>query len=274
MIVSSSNGETERDLSWLDFGYLRDLSADGKMILFEEEGSEANNYEVFVRNVDGSLATPLGEGYGIALSPDKKWAMADKLAEPAHQVWLYPVGPGEARRLSPANFAAINVGSFLSDGRRVVYLANEPGHKVRTWLQDIDGGAPRPVTDEGTAGWIVSPDDKWLLGSHGPTAPTLLISLQDGHWGDIPGMKPNDQLLGWSSDGQVYVASTAANNRTALRVDKLNPHTGARTTWRNLVMPPIAGVFPEPPLITPDGATYGFDYRMRLSDLYIVNGVR
>lgn len=273
MIVSSSNGETARDLSWLDFGYLRDISADGKMILFEEEGSESNNYEVFVRNVDGSPATPLGEGYSVALSPDKKWALADKLTEPAHQVWLYPVGAGEARRLSPPNLATINAGSFLSDGRRVVYLANEPGHKVRTWLQDIDGGSPRPVTEEGTAGWIVSPDDKWLLGSHGPEPPTLLISVQDGHSGKIPGMKPNDQLLGWSSDGQLYVASTAAKNRTALRIDKLNPHTGARTTWRDLFMPPIAGVFPEFPVITPDGATYAFDYRMRLSDMYTVSGV-
>lgn len=87
-------------------------------------------------------------------------------------------------------------------------------------------------------------------------------------------MQPKEQILGWTSDGQLYVASAANDSRTSLHVDKLNLHTGARTAWQNLAMPPIGGVFPDPPLITPDGATYGFDYRLRLSDLYTVNGVR
>jgi hypothetical protein len=39
-------------------------------------------------------------------------------------------------------------------------------------------------------------------------------------------------------------------------------------------MPPIGGVVPEAPIITPDGTVYGFDYRLRLSDLYTVSGVR
>jgi len=38
----------------------------------------------------------------------------------------------------------VNSGSFLSDGRRVVYMASESGRPLRTWLQDINGahGAP------------------------------------------------------------------------------------------------------------------------------------
>ena len=50
--------------------------------------------------------------------------------------------------------------------------------------------------------------------------------------------------------------------------------TGARTPWRVLATAPIGGVVPDPPIITPDGNTYGFDYRVRLSDLYTVTGVR
>jgi hypothetical protein len=44
--------------------------------------------------------------------------------------------------------------------------------------------------------------------------------------------------------------------------------------WRDLAMPPIGGVLPDPPIITPDGASYAFDYRLRLSDLYTVSGIR
>ena len=81
-VVSSSNGEAERDLSWLDYSFGRAVSGDGKMILFEEEGNEARHDTVFVRNVDGSPAVPLGEGYGMALSPDKNWALAQKITQP------------------------------------------------------------------------------------------------------------------------------------------------------------------------------------------------
>ena len=100
-----------------------------------------------------------------------------------------------------------------------------------------------------------------------------LLSTEDGKTVEIAGLRPADSPLGWTSDGQLYVA-TRDNRRTALHVEKLNPHTGARAPWRDLPTAPIAGILPDPPYITPDGTTYGFDYRVRLSDLYTVTGVR
>ena len=37
---------------------------------------------------------------------------------------------------------------------------------------------------------------------------------------------------------------------------------------------PSGDILPDPPYITPEGNTYRFEYRVRLSDLYTVNGVR
>lgn len=48
IVVSSSDSQTQRDLSWLDFGYLRALSSDAKTILFEEEGAQEPSYKVYV----------------------------------------------------------------------------------------------------------------------------------------------------------------------------------------------------------------------------------
>ena len=163
MVVSSETGKSERDLSWLDFGYLRDISRDGKTILFEEEGSEAENYQILVRDVDGSSATPIGEGYGLAISNDKHWVLGQKLVSPKDEIWLLPVGPGEARRISPPNLSPIIGAMFLSDNRHVVYVAQDGNRRPRTWLQNLDGGDPRPITPEGTVGTLVSPDDKWLV---------------------------------------------------------------------------------------------------------------
>jgi hypothetical protein len=44
--------------------------------------------------------------------------------------------------------------------------------------------------------------------------------------------------------------------------------------WRDLAAPAVEGIFPEAPVITPDGSTYGFGYRLRPWDLYNVSVVR
>jgi eukaryotic-like serine/threonine-protein kinase len=277
IVLSTSDGKSERDLSWLDFGYLRDISHDSKMILFEEEGRASQGYQLFVRNVDGSPAIPVGEGYGLAISPDKHWALGQKLVEPRDEIWLFPIGPGEARRLTPANLNPYVAASFLSDSKRILYVAAEADRPPRTWLQDVDSGNPRPITPEGITGFVASPDDQWLVTGTRTTAGVFreaaLQHIEGGNTEAIVGLKPNDFVLGWTSDNQLYVESVV-NDNTPLHIDKLNPHTGARTAWRDLPMPPIGGVVPDPPIITPDGATYGYDYRLRLSDLYTVTGVR
>ncbi len=264
-------GDSQRDVSWLDFGYLRDISRDGKTILFEEEGSTSKNYTVYVRDLDGSAATPIGEGYGVALSPDKKWALAQKLPEPL-QLWLLPVGPGEPRRINPLNLQTDFPAAFFSDGRRVAYSANASGHRPRIWLQDLSGGAPRPITEEGFVGVGLSPDDKWLITFDNNNTPHLL-SIDTGKMQDLPFVKRNQTILGWTDDGRLYVATVPNGPVSTVHVDKVNPLTGATSFWRDLVLPPIGGIIPEAPIITPDGQTYGFGYRLRLWDLYAVSGV-
>jgi eukaryotic-like serine/threonine-protein kinase len=276
MIVSSRNGQEERDLSWLDFGYLRAISNDGKTILFEEEGGAEPTYRAYVRNVDGSPATPIGEGYALALSPDKSWALTEKLTEPARELWLVPVGPGEARRLSPPNLAPLTAASFFPDGKRVLYVARDGDKPVRSWAQDISGGPPRPVTPEGVAGWRISPDSQWLFARKNLEIgnDAFLVSIATGEVVPIKNMKPDEAVLGWTNNDELYVGSALTPERMALHVDKLNPRTGARTPWRDLAMPPLGGIRPDRPLITPDGTSFAFDYRLRFSDLYTVSGVR
>ena len=278
IVVSTDDRKVERDLSWLDFSFGRAISGDGKMVLFEEEGNESQNYTVYVRNVDGSPAVPIGDGYGMALSPDKNWALAERLTEPTHQVWLLPVGPGEARRISPPNLAPKVAASFLSDGKRIVYVAQDGPRPLRTWLQDLNGGKPRAITEEGTSGWLVSPDDKWLLAGVGLGYPRVidpvLVPVEGGSPARIAGLKPDDSVIGWSSDGELYVGPFTHVARGTLSIEKLNPHTGARKPWRDLDQPTISGVISDRPIITHDGASYLYGYSLTLYDLYTVTGVR
>ncbi len=278
IVVSTDDRKVERDLSWLDFSFARDISRDGKMVLFEEEGNQSQNYIVYVRNADGSPAVPIGDGYGMALSPDKNWALAERLTEPTHQVWLQPIGPGEAKRISPGNLSPRVAARFLSDGKRVIYIAQDGTHPLRAWLQDLHGGDPHPITEEGTSGVMVSPDEKWLLAGTGFIYPKIidpvLVPLAGGPSVKVAGITPDDDVLGWSSDGDLYVAPFARGARGLLPVEKLNPHTGKRRAWRDLGQPVISGINADRPILTHDGASYLYGYSLRLYDLYTVTGVR
>jgi eukaryotic-like serine/threonine-protein kinase len=278
MVVSTDDRKVERDLSWLDFSYARAISRDGKMVLFEEEGNTSQNYTVYIRNVDGSPAVPIGDGYAMALSPDKNWVLAQRLTEPTHQVWLQPVGPGEAKRISPPNLSPRVAAGFFSDGKRVVYVAQDGTRPLRTWLQDLSGGDPRPITEEGTSGVMISPDEKWLLAGSGFTVPRVidpvLVPLAGGRPVKVAGITPDDSVLGWSSDGEIYVAPYTGVTRGVLPVEKLNPHTGTRHAWRDLGQPVVSGIKPDRPILTYDGKSYLYGYSLSLYDLYTVSGVR
>src|SRR5207253_2601137 len=60
---------TERDMSWLDWSFLADLSQDGRSILFNEtrEGGGANS-SIYLRRADAPTPVKIGEGFGDALS--------------------------------------------------------------------------------------------------------------------------------------------------------------------------------------------------------------
>ena len=41
-------------------------------------------------------------------------------------------------------------------------MGSKPEHAVQTWVQDLNGGAPQPITPEGIAGTRLSPVGKFL----------------------------------------------------------------------------------------------------------------
>jgi hypothetical protein len=58
-------------------------------------------------------------------------------------------------------------------------------------------------------------------------------------------------------------------------VYRLNPATGQRTPWKELMPADPAGVATIGPiLITPDGKTYVYGFHRTLADLYLVEGLK
>ena len=99
--VWRAGDQAERDGSWLDFSYVRDLSADGRRLLltYSGEGS-GSSYDVFVRALDQD-AIRIGEGQAQQFSPDGRSALAIVHGPPARLVAL-PIAPASRERSRPA----------------------------------------------------------------------------------------------------------------------------------------------------------------------------
>jgi len=275
-MVGLPPGETiERDFDWLDVSLVADLSADGTLLLFEEIGAAAGTAPaVYLRRTDGSPAVRLGEGYALALSPDESWALASHLAH--HQLILLPTGAGEPKLLETGSITDYQWATFLPDGQRVLVAGNEPGHGVRLYVQQLSGGAPRPISEEGInailGGIVVSPDGMFAA-AIGPTQRILLYPLGGGAPRPVSGVSERDVPLQWSSDGSfLYVFQ---RGEFPARVFRLDVSTGSRELWKELMPSDRAGVNIILSIrLTPDGRSYYYSYGQGLSQLDLVEGLR
>jgi serine/threonine protein kinase/Tol biopolymer transport system component len=273
MVGMTAGNNKELDLSWMDWSAPKDLSSDGKTLLFTESGEAGGeNYATYLRQTDGSPAIRLGDGNGFALSPDKKWVVVG-LPKPPVQFYLLPTGAGEAKPLTHDNINHMWT-RWFPDGKRLLFAGDEPGKGVRLYVQNIDGSPPRVITAEGvnSSQFAISPDGKQVV-IVGPDQKPALLPVDGGEVRAIPGLDVGDAPIGWSSDGRSLFVYRLGE--VPAKVDKLDLGTGRRQPWKQLVPPDVSGVTDiSAILITPDGNNYVYEYGRTLSDLYLVNDVK
>ena len=266
-ILFSRVGESKpRSLSWLDSSWAVDLSRDGTTLLIDEKAHGA----IYLRRTDGSAAIPLGDGSARALSPDGRWVLALKDEVPQRLV-LVPTRAGELRELETGAIERFGIASWHPDGKRVVFSANESGRRERLYVQDVGGGAPRPITPEGVRieeGNPVSPDGR-LVVARGD-AGWMLYPIDGGEPKAVPGFA--DEIpVQWSADGgSLYVQ---AKGEFPARVYRLEVASGRKTLWKEFMPLDRAGVLKSIVRVTPDGSAWAYTYAWHQSDLYLVDGL-
>jgi eukaryotic-like serine/threonine-protein kinase len=275
MVVLPPGETRERDLSWLDGTLPTDISTDGTTLLFYEgiEGGGSTG-TVYVRKSDGSPPVRLGEGYSLALSPDKRSALA--ALQSFSQLTVLPTGTGQARRLERGPIESYQSASFLPDGKRVLFAGSEKGRRARLYVQDLVGGAPRPVTAEGTGagfhGVVVSPDGRFATGP-APASGFARYPLEGGSPLPIEGLAEGEVPVRWSADARSLFVYRIAE--VPARIFRLDLSTGRRELWKELIPPDLAGTSDIGYVqITPDGRAYAYYYGQILSDLYLVEGLK
>jgi serine/threonine protein kinase/Tol biopolymer transport system component len=260
----------ERSLSWFDWSLVTDISDDGKTIIFSETGEAVGaNYGIFIRNTDGSPAVRLGDGGFGRLSPDGKWVLAS-VGTPAKLV-LYPTGVGETRQVTDDKLDHFNM-AWLPDGQSVIFSLAEPGHRPRVYLQELNGGSPRPLTPEGVLGRMLTPDGKFLLAADSQHQiflfPTAGGEPRKLSFSSIPNVRAI-RVLG---DGKGVLVAT---NTVPAQVFRVDLETGQRTPWKELAPADLAGVQNiVVALFSADGKSYAYSTGRVLSDLYVVDGLK
>jgi len=260
-------GKAEVEMGWLGWSLVRDISRDGKQVVFEEEAEGGGpNYTVFLRETDGSPPTRLGEGYGHAISPDGKWIITQDLTATALK--LVPTGAGEGRTLTHDNIS-YGVVRYMPDGKHLIATGAEQGKSGRTYLIDTRTGDSKPLTPEGYIGVTVARDGS-KVAMRGPDGNWGVWSIADSKFAPIPSFDSRYAVRNWApGDQELYAVSNRAEDRRS-RVFRLDPKTGKLEFWRefggNMAGLQSVGA----PLFAQNADAYVYTYSQVLSEGFVV----
>lgn len=261
-----------RALGWFDAPRVRDLSADGRVLLFDDRDSvDPTARAVYLRRLEGSDPVRLRPGTALALSRDGKWALSVTAAAPP-QLVLLPTAAGQPRSLVSHGFRSYHGAAFFPDGKRILFAAAEAGRGVRLYTQELTGSPPEPLTPEGVYAGALAPDGRtvaaidfsehlgvYTLGSRQPRA--------------IPGLAPGHSPIGWADQGRVLLVTRLGEIPAV--VSKVEIATGQKTVWQDLQPADPAGAVRISDIhVTPDLKSYAYTCERIQSDLYVVEGLR
>jgi eukaryotic-like serine/threonine-protein kinase len=270
---------TERDLSWLDYALLRDLSNDGKEVLFDDWGLASGASGLgFLRKTDGSAPIKLGTWSQPVFSADGREVLAFDASGVAStsSIALLPTGVGEAQKISGSEFEQLASLGFMPDGK-TIYFAGDDGHGWKMYLEDLAGGRARAITPlislkrNHFESHLASPDGTVIFArdveGHGGLYP-----IAGGESHAIPGWLADDMWVNWSPDGRsAFVYEDAKNSASVYRIDL---SSGKRVPMITVAPVDPAGVTSVLDLrMTADGKTYAYSFFRELSDLFLVSGV-
>jgi DNA-binding winged helix-turn-helix (wHTH) protein len=260
----------EQDFSWFDYTTAEGISADGRVVLFDETGEGGGTHHtVYIRRINSSGATRVGDGFGMAISPDGNWVVT-KADKDQTTLNLLPLTPREPRTLS-GHGVQYDVVRFFPSGDRLLVGGSLPGGPTRFFVQKLDGSAPSPLA---TSAYFVRPaisdDGRWIAGVD--VQSRLVVFALAGGEPKVLGTGIAQAALRWSQPGRTLLVQTDSVPAKLLRVDV---ETGKYKPWKELAPLDLTGVTEIwPALLSRDEHTIVYSFQRKLSELFVVDGWR
>lgn len=270
-MMAGEFGGRDVDMSWQDVSFPVDFSPDGRSLLFGDLG-----YGVNVRPMDGGPPVRLGDGIAMGFSSDGRSVLA--LQPEATKVTVVPAGPGTTRTLPRGAIETTSWVAWMPDDRRIVLSGHEPGRPFRLYLQDVDGGDPRPFTGEGVRlapyrARAVSPDGRFVIAT-GPNQVTALYPIDGGEPKSLSIMGRDLWPVGWSeTPDAIYASERALGHLT--RVFRVDLATGRRQLLGELgPRDPAGSPLVMQPFVSRNGRQYAYSVIRSPSDLFLIDGMK
>ncbi len=281
------------------------FSADGKALLLLEspvqDGGTAQDL-TYLWSPGGAPATRVAKGSPQGLSPDGRWANLQIIgfdpasldpalatafqeagldarqvldpAAPGFYLLFVPTGAGRPfARALPKSVENLGTALLTPDGKRIVFIADERG-ETHWYVMDRQGGTPKAISPSeygvSSLGNFLSPDGSRLIISDGVRY--AIQSLAGGEAQPIRGLPAGERLIAWGRDGNsVFVRK----GTLSFTVDRMDLASGARKPVFTYSPGDLSGlVVVRSVHTTPDGDLFAVSCTRKLSDLYLVDGVK
>ena len=266
---------TERDLTWFDYSVVTDISPDGRTLLFFEAGAVgASRYATALRRADGAAPVRLGEGRALSLSPDGTRVLAMRFSPTT--LFVLPTRIGDPMTLNRHGIAEYQSGSWMPDGRRLVFAAHEQERAARLFVQDVDQPdvPPRAFSPAGiTYRWHGVRPDGSAVAAVGQDGRTYLYPLTGDQPVVMTGVESGDVPVSWDATGTALFVRQP--REFPQRIYRVHATTGRREVFLTLHPSNPSGITRISPVVmTPDGRHYAYSYERDLTKLYVVSGLK
>jgi len=275
-IVGHVGGEEiDRDLSWFDWSFPMRLSNDGETLLFEEQGiANGGKNTFYLRDTRGGPAVRLDEGRGRDLSSDGQHVLALSNDKP-ERVMLVPTGAGSMREIPVRGVDHFLTARFLPGDRELLILGSCGDEEARLWRVGAEGGDARLLSEAVGGSWLymaVSPDGRHVVTIDTSQVPFICAVDGVSPARPVPGAAAGDLPVHWPKENEILVCQRDSKKSDVYAIDLA---TGARRFVRTMRPPDAAGVEGVFPILYASaGDSYVFGYKLLLTSLFVVSGLR
>jgi len=277
------------DITWLEAQTPSGLSLDGKLVLLTRFGDweMLDRVSLYLRPMDGGAAVKVGTGSGGAhLSPDGRRVITwEADVGGRNGVRLIPAAVGASRWYSLKGVARGVDGLWFHPSGSQVYFDDEGKQSIARL--DLESGTVTPDVVPPSVTYFLgqnpfSPDGRRMLLMDAavavPEGDAFLMSLLlfEGERSKpvpVKGNRQTEAVAGWDDASlEVYLYD---RNAIPAEVVRWNPVTGTRIPFLQIAPPDPTGVWGIQALhVTPSGRAYAYGVVRKLSDLYLIEGLR
>lgn len=188
---------------------------------------------------------------------------------------LVPTGAGSMREIAVRGVDRFQTARFLPGEKNLLIVGSSGDDEARLWRVGIEGGDAQPLSDAAVGSWFymaISPDGGHVVTIDANQVPFIWSTDGATPSRPVPGIEPGDLPIHWPAENEIFVCRRDNKKSDVYAIDLT---TGARRFVQTMRPPDAAGVEGVFPILyASESDSYVFGYKLLLSSVYVVSGLR